>query len=330
MIALVAAAFFATPLVFWLAPSEVYGIVWLLGVPMSVLVLAVAANKLLQARRAARWPQAGGRITKSEVAATRHKSMGEATAVTNLPAVEYEFSVKGRKFTGTRIAIGDDTGGANTEATLAHYPVGAAVMVYYDPDDPGNCVLEREIPKGAAKGCAAILLVLAALGIGGYWLVVHSLDVVEAYAEAHGLTLGTGIAGLLALLLFVGSVVRVKETVGWPSVRGRIEESGTESFRKRVEHSTVTYYAPAVEFSYVVNGHAYRSRQIELGVTRAGSLENAQQIAARYPKGRDVEVHYDPANPGNAALENRGIGWYLLVIAVACFGVAIYAGGVLG
>ena len=76
VIVIVAAAFFATPLVFWLAPSEVYGIVWLLGVPMTVLVLAAAANKLLQVRRAARWPQAAGRITKSGVAATRHKSMG--------------------------------------------------------------------------------------------------------------------------------------------------------------------------------------------------------------------------------------------------------------
>src|SRR5258705_9270858 len=105
---------------------------------MTVMVLAMIAHKLIQARRASRWPQAAGGIVKSESAATRHQASGKATELLNVPLVEYEFSANGRKFTGTRISIGDDKGGANTEDTLAHYPVGATVMVYYDPNDPKN------------------------------------------------------------------------------------------------------------------------------------------------------------------------------------------------
>ena len=56
---------------------------------------------------------------------------------------------------------------------------------------------------------------------------------------------------------------------------------------------------------------------------------SAEKIAARYPLGSIVDVHYDPANPENAALENTGNMAYVLLIAAAfCFVVAIYASGV--
>ena len=330
-IILIAAAFFGTPLAFFF--SESFGIVWLVAGPMVVMGLAMLANKMLQARRASVWPQAAGRITKSEVAATRHQSRAGPTELINVPAIEYEFSAKGSKFTGTRISIGEDTGGANTEATLAHYPVGAAVMVYYDPGDPGNCVLEREVPKEVPKGCVAILAVMAAIGIGGSWLVVHFMAVIAPYVQdGRGrVVVVASIVGLLALMLFLGSRFGAKSGSGWPVVAGKVVESGTESYRARVNRTTVTSYAPVVEYSYLVNGHEYRSRQIQLdGIVGGDSRADAAAIAARYPKGSDVEVHYDPASPGNAALERpAGVAWYLLAVAVGCFGVAIYASGLL-
>ena len=335
----VAGAFFVAPLIFVLAdhwlvhlPSG-FGIVWLVAGPMVVMALAMLANKMIQARRASVWPQAAGRITKSAVVATRHQKSGEATEVTNIPAVEYEFSVKGSRFTGTRISIGEDTGGANTEATLAHYPVGAAVMVYYDPGDPGNCVLEREIPKDVPRGCAMILAFLAAVGFGGYWLVVHFLTFIEPYVQdGRGKSVvGFTIGGLVALMLFFGSRFGAKSGAMWPVVPGKVMQSGTESYRSRVNRSTVTVYAPVVEYAYVINGHEYRSRQIQLDDDGdPGSRDDAQEVASRYPEGCDVEVHYDPSNPSNAALERpAGTAWYLLAIALVCFGVAIYVSGLL-
>jgi hypothetical protein len=331
----VAGTFFVAPFIFVLAnrwlvhlPSG-FGIVWLVAGPMVVMALAMLANKMMQARRASVWPQAAGQITKSDVVATHHQKSGEATEVTNIPAIEYVFSVKGSRFTGTRISIGEDTGGANTEATLAHYPVGAAVKVHYDPADPGNCVLEREIPKDVPKGCAMILAILAAIGFGGYWLVVHFLTFIEPYVQdARGKSVvGFTIGGLVALMLFFGSRFAAKSGAMWPVVPGKVVQSGTESYRSRVNRNTVTVYAPVVEYAYVINGHEYRSRQIQLDDDGdRGSRDDAQQIAARYPEGSEVEVHYDPGNPSNAALERpAGPALYLLVIALVCFGVALYA-----
>jgi hypothetical protein len=335
-IILVAGAFFGAPLLFVLPESwhaSSFAIVWLVAGPMVVMGLAMLANKLLLARRTAAWPQAAGRITKSEVAAIHPQTSGGVTDVINVPAVEYEFAAKGQKFTGTRISIGEDTGGANTEATLAHYPVGAAVMVYYDPADPGNCVLERDIPKAVPLGCAAIVAILAAVGFGGYWLVVHYWSFVEAYVEqGHGVVIFAGIAGLVSLMLFEGSRFGSKAGSRWPTVRGKVVESGTESYRARVNKSTVTSYAPVVEYSYLVNGHEYHSRQIKLDDDGGGdSRAEAAEIAARYPKDSGVDVHYDPTSPGNAALEKpTGTAWYLLGVAGVCFAVAIYASGFFG
>ena len=333
----VAAAFFAAPILFmilssWHLPSG-YGIVWLVGGPMLVMALAMLANKMLLARRAAAWPQAPGRITKSEVGAVHRQRSGEASDVLNVPAVEYEFSAKGKTFTGSRISIGEDSGGANTEATLAHYPLGATVKVFYDPADPNTCVLERDVPKVVPLGCALILAILAGVGFGGYWLVERYWGTLGSYMEqGHGgIVVFATVAGAVALMLFEGSRAGSKAGGNWPTAAGKVVESGTESYRARVNKTTVTSYAPVVEYSYRVGGHEYRSRQIELdGVSGGDSKDEAAEIAARYPKDKAVEVHYDPANPSNAALEKpAGIAWYLLAVAGVCFAVAAYAGGLL-
>jgi uncharacterized protein DUF3592 len=85
-----------------------------------------------------------------------------------------------------------------------------------------------------------------------------------------------------------------------------------------------------VEFTYQVHGHEYRSRQVTLGAKLAGTRSFAEQIAARYPQGSTVEVHYDSANPSNAVLQvASSVSWLLLVLALFCFGVAVQASGIL-
>jgi hypothetical protein len=64
-------------------------------------------------------------------------------------------------------------------------------------------------------------------------------------------------------------------------------------------------------------------------VAMSASESYAAGVAARYPKGAGVDVHYDPANPANAALENpTGTRWFLLVLAVALFALAAHQAAV--
>ncbi len=105
--------------------------------------------------------------------------------------------------------------------------------------------------------------------------------------------------------------------------------SGWEKVKSTEDGRRSTSYAPTIEYRYRVNNVDYTSRQIKLGVTMSASQAYAEKVAARYPKGGAVDVHYDPANPSVAALENpTGFHWLLLVLALGCFGLAAYTAGV--
>lgn len=341
-IAALVGTFAAVALIFYLAQwrqfrsylpfgDSDYFYIGLIFLPMVALVLVAVAVKLIEVRRAAAWLPAAGRIVKSGIEARHHRFAGDETTVTNIPAVEYEFSAAGRTWRGSRIGIGEDTGGANTEATLARYPAGAAVTVYYDPADPSNCVLEREVPKGVGKGCAAIVAIGVVAAAGIYYLTTNATRLLETYLPNANapVTVFTACFGLFVLLFFFAYRKHSMQAANWPFVRGTIVSSGTETIEKREGGRTRTSYAPAVEFAYQVHGIDYRSRQIKLGVVVSGSRGYAERVAARYQQGSPVEVHYDPDNPSNAALENpTGYSWLMLAVAVACFGIALFASGV--
>ena len=263
----------------------------------------------------------------------------EAETIVNAPAVEYEFEVGGRTMRGSRIGIGDDWGGANSEATLARYPVGAAVTVYYDPNDPKSCVLERGGPldmkdRKTLKGCAGGLLILALLGGAIWWLITHGPAFVKAQfpKSEPELVVFVSCFGLALLLFFIGMFRYQRRATQWPWVTGRVVASAVESYQERStsdSNRTSTMYRPVVEFAYSVHGRDYHSKQIKLMTEVSGSQSYAEKISAKYPKGSEVNVHYDPADPGTAALENpTGMAFIVLVAALAMFALAAWKTGI--
>jgi hypothetical protein len=302
----------------------------LIFLPMVVLFVVAVIAKMLEVRRAAGWSTAVGRIVKSGTAAQRHRSAGEATTAKTVPAVEYEFSVGGRKVRGDRIGIGGDSGGADTEATLRRYTVGAAVTVYYDPANPKNCVLERGVPEGVGKGLAIIVgFVIAFVGVV-YWLATGAPGLVERHfpqANVPVVIIAASMA-VLMLLFFIASWRLSRRAADWPLVRGTVLSSGTEKIEKHSNGQRSVTHAPAIEYAYRVNDVDYVSRQVKLGATLSASQSYADGVASRYPKGAVIDVHYDPANPSNAALENpAGTRWVLLAIAAALFALAAHQTG---
>jgi hypothetical protein len=247
-----------------------------------------------------------------------------------LPAVEYEFSVGGRKIRGNRISIGEDSGGANTAATLRRYTAGAAVTVYYDPANPKNCVLERGVPEGVGKGLAILVgFVVVFVGVV-YWLVTGAPRLLEHHYPKANTPVVIFVAsfGVLVLLFFIASWRLSRRAADWPLVRGTVLSSGTERIENRSNGRTMVTYTPVVEYGYRVNDVDYVSRQIKLGVATSASESYAAGVAARYPKDAVIDVHYDPANPANAALENpAGTRWVLLALAIALFALAAHQTG---
>lgn len=308
--------------------------VGLIALPFITLLVVAVLAKMIEVRQASTWTTAIGRIVTSETTATRQHSSDNATVVKTVPVVEYEFVIGGHTWRGNRIGIGEDAGGENTEATLRRYPVGAVVTVYYDPADPKKSVLERGIPRDVRKGMFVLLAFGAAVVAVGYWLVTRVPRLIEgqfpaARADPRVVTFALGM-GVLVLLFFLASWRLARRAADWPRVRGIVLSSGTEKVEKSGKGRSRTLYVPAVEYSYRVNDVDYVSRQMRPGVVVFASEASATKVAARYPKGGNVEVRYEPTNPANAALENSGgLHWLLLAVALGCFAIAAYAAGVL-
>jgi hypothetical protein len=304
--------------------------VGLIAAPMVVLIVVVVLANMLEVRRAAAWVTTAGRIVKSATEASHHKFAGEETTVKTVPVVEYEFSVDGRTARGTRVSIGEDAA-ADPEATLRRYPVGAAVRVYYDPANPRNCVLERDVPEGFGKGLAILLGMGVVAAAVIYWLATSAPRLLEArFPNGNApLAIMAAAMGLMVLLFFIAGWRASRKAADWPLVQGTVLSSGVEKVQKRLSGRSQEMYAPAVEYGYRVHDVDYVSRQIKLGASLLGSETYATGVAARYLQGKLIDVHYDPANPANAALENpTGLYWLLLAVALGLFAVAAHAIGV--
>ena len=296
--------------------------------PMLLLLIVALVTKLWEEKRASKWVQTSGRILKSTVEARHHQFSGEAGTVKNLPSVEYAFSVGGKDYRGARIGIGD-VGGEDIDAVLARYPAGKSVTVFYDPSDPNQCVLEREIPKGIVPGCLAMLAFGAMAVAAFYYATTNATRILGNYIDNAPFVVAISCFGLAVLWFFAGYRHYINSAARWPTAPGKVVESRVESYEKRDDGKLSTVHAPLVEYIYQVHGREYRGRQIRLGMTIEGSEVFAQKTVARYPEGASVIVHYDPTNASNAALEGPGgYTWIMLAAAMFCFGVAAFASGV--
>jgi hypothetical protein len=91
------------------------------------------------------WPHTKGTVLSATVQVSQHGNSRHES-----PLVLYAYQVNGQVFQGHRVRFGDEygrTGIAGTETsasnTVARYPSGASVVVYYDPSNPANSALER-------------------------------------------------------------------------------------------------------------------------------------------------------------------------------------------
>lgn len=90
------------------------------------------------------WPMTKGKIIEAK--------LDYSTTATKLtfcyePKISYEYNVNGISYTSTDIYIGSyHCGGLEkAQSVLNRYPVGKEVMVFYNPGNPLEAVLERRV-----------------------------------------------------------------------------------------------------------------------------------------------------------------------------------------
>lgn len=292
--------------------------------------------KYFEVRIASRWPSMPGRVLSSKVVQRKSGGFGDDekdAELRNFAEVTYEYEVQGRKFRGNRVSIGEDLGNYRVEETIAKYPKGARVMVFYNPTKQSEAVLERDVPEGAFRFMFWLITGLVAVGLA----LIFGLDSLGEWLRI-GLPSGTNVSlammfggmGIVALLIGWAAGYEARKAADWPSTWGVIEESGIESFKTYDDGRRTTLKRSNVVYSYAVNGNTYRSGRIAVRGWKISS--NVALLAGsafkKYPPGMPVEVFYDPANPANAVLERRVYGGvFLYAIGFALLAAAAKAAG---
>jgi hypothetical protein len=298
-------------------------------------VIAVAAiYKWLQVRAAADWPQATGKVVVSTSIVRKVKTFdhnragGRGEEERNFAHVVYEYTVGGERLRNDRVSIGEDLGNFEVAETIARYPVGKIVTVYYNPRTPKDAVLERDAPKGVF-GCVIWMVVLGVAGILGSFygfnqITIYLTERVQNAPMVVALSAMGGVALLFGLALFRhGAAAR-----NWPRVSGRITRSEVDEFLGRIgdKSALTTLYRPLIAFAYEYNGVKYSGSHTSLGAqVTSNTAAFAKKAVAKFPAGKTIQVYVNPANPSEAMLKpGTGSGWFVLAIGAGLLGLAYF------
>jgi Protein of unknown function (DUF3592) len=292
------------------------------------LILSAAIYKTLQVRAAHDWPSTPGKVvtSNSEVREVKvldsDRESGHKLEPRNFANIVYEYSVSGQTLRNNRVSIGEDRGNVEVAKTIARYPVGTIVTVYYNPLHPLEAVLERDLPRGL-WGCLGIATVIVLVVVFGSAIGLHriseflsarlansQMSVPVVALAAFGL-----VAALFALVLRQQAALARK----WPVVTGIIKLSGLDEYRAAPDSSGTRMYERKVSYSYRFNDIAYSNVHASFSSnSKTTSPWVLRLFGMDYQDGASVKVWVNPDNPSEATLDPRAsFVWLLWMVALA-------------
>lgn len=139
------------------------------------------------------------------------------------------------------------------------------------------------------------------------------------------------LVGILLGLFFVATAAieswQKAQAENWPSRKAVVTMSSTSLVRGsgigRVGGAS-NYWRANVCADYVDTGKRVCVSRVRYGEFAIGRWESAaREAAARYPKGREVDVHYSPQNPNHTVLEARTPWTEMLVLLAVGVGLLL-------
>ena len=302
------------------------------------LLLGAAVYKSLQVRAAREWPSAVGKVVTShaQVRETRvpdsDREGGYRTEQRNFANIVYEYSVAGQKLRNDRVSIGEDLGNFQVAETIAKYPVGAVVTVYYNPRHPKEAVLERDLPKGL-WGCLGIGTAITLAIVFGSAIGLNKLSefistrLIDPKLSPLVIAFGAfgAVIGLFALVMHK----QARLAKQWPVVSGTIKLSGLEQYRAaRTDGGGrgPVMYQRKVQFTYSYDGNSYTGTHATLSSNVASSSGwLTRMLTPPYKDGANVQVWVNPANPSEATLNpSTPLVWFLWLLVLGFAGLSYY------
>ena len=302
------------------------------------LILVAAIYKSLQVRAAREWPSAAGKVVVSEAERRDVRVLDDSREDNrrleqrNFANIVYEYSVAGQKLRNNRVGIGEDRGDFEVAETIAKYPAGAVVLVYYNPRHPNQAVLERELPKGL-WGCLGIATAMVLAIVFGAAIGLHQLtDLVSTrLADPKLSPLVIAFAGFGAVIALFALVLQKQAALArkWPVVPGIIKLSGLDEYRAAPRDSGsrgTTMYERKVSYAYKFNNIAYSNEHASFSSnSRTTSPWVLKLWGMDFQDGASVKVWVNPANPSEAALDpGAPFAWLLWLLAAGFAALGLY------
>ena len=302
------------------------------------LILVAAAYKSLQVRAAREWPSTPGKVVISNAEMRKVKVMdsdredGHRFEERNFANIVYEYAVAGKKLRNNRVSIGEDLGNFEVPETIAKYPAGMAVIVYYNPLHPNEAVLERDLPKGL-WGCLGIgTAVVLAIVFGSAFGLHHITDFLSTRLndpKLSVLVVALGAFGFVISLFALALQQQSSLAKKWPVVTGTIKLSDLEQYRAAPTENHArgqVMYQRKVNYTYSYNNISYTNMHASLAsnvASTSGWLVG--KFTKAYQEGAAVKVYVNPANPAEATLEpGIGLAWVLWLLVAAFFAGAYF------
>ena len=115
-------------------------IVVVLGI-LNVVFLAIIFFMRRRMATVSQWPSTMGTVMMSTI-----ERRSSSDGYSDYPVVQYSYQVSGQPYQSMKLAPGPEVGGTGAGKVVAKYPPGAQVMVFYNPQNPADAVLERKAP----------------------------------------------------------------------------------------------------------------------------------------------------------------------------------------
>jgi hypothetical protein len=143
----------------------VYIVLLAIGLISSLLL----GRMILLGRKSGSWPSTGGTILQSAIDSYQSVDDDGISSTSYGLRLQYAYNVGGQAYEGSRRTFTETRTSSyrQMQKMLERFPQGGAVMVFYDPGNPGSCVLEP--------------------GVGVYMYFVLAFTVILALAGAAGL-----------------------------------------------------------------------------------------------------------------------------------------------
>ena len=124
------------------------------------------------------------------------------------------------------------------------------------------------------------------------------------------------VACLAVEVMTVGMFLKAKAIEGWPTTNGVILSSElTSQFR-----GTSTSYEARIEYEYRVGEQPYKSNKVRTRGAAGQHHSDLAPLVEKFAAGRQIPVHYNPADPSEAYLET-GVDFvnYIIIISPLFF-----------